>query len=228
VVSRYQFLGMLHEVLQPKTYLDIGVQNGHSLKLVRPGTLGIGVDPAPSPEAFSIARAVQSVVYRLTSDRFFEECDRSNNVPGKPDLLPPVDFASIDGMHLFEYALRDFMGCEKWAAPGCVVAFDDVSPYSSLIATRVQPPGDWTGDVWKIRTILGVYRPELTRVLVDTFPTGTLLVWGLDPANTLLKDRYADIEREWLAAGDGVPPEIIAERGVQPNVAIEMLKRRST
>jgi hypothetical protein len=226
MTTRYQFLAMLHEVLQPKTYLDIGVQNGHSLRLATSATVSIGVDPTPTPQAYAAARTVNGVVYGFTSDAFFREVDRTNGVPGVPPLLPPVDFASIDGMHLFEYVLRDFIGCERWAAPGCVVAFDDVSPYSSLIATRVQPPGDWTGDVWKIRPILDEHRPDLTTVLVDTFPTGTLLAWGLDPTSTVLRERYEAIEAEWLAAGEEVPAEILRNRGVTAGVALEMIKRR--
>jgi methyltransferase family protein len=223
VVTRYQFLAMLHEVLQPKTYLDIGVQNGHSLALAHAGTTAYAVDPDLRSTGVTYNDAIRATVHwaEMPSDLFFA----SREVDPMPE---PVDFASIDGMHLFEYALRDFMGCEKWAAPGCVVAFDDVSPYSSLIATRVQPPGDWTGDVWKVRPILAEMRPDLTTVLVDTFPTGTLLVWDLDPTNTVLREHYDTIVAKWLAFGETVPGNVLAERGIQPYVAIEMLKRRGT
>lgn len=219
MTTRYEFLAELHDALKPKTYLDIGVQNGHSLKLAAPDCMAIGVDPAPTPEAWGYVG--QNPGYRNifvgTSDTFFAGITMKQS----------LDFISIDGMHLFEYVLRDFMNCEQHAALAGVIAFDDVSPYSSAIAGRVQPPGDWTGDVWKIRPILAEHRPDLTTVLVDTFPTGTLLAWGLDPSSTVLRDRYADIERAWLDAGETVPPEILTERGVSADVAIQMLKWRN-
>jgi hypothetical protein len=217
-MSRYQFLAALHAVLQPKTYLDIGVQNGHSLRLIGPETVGLGVDPHPTAEAYRNTLGKNVEIFPVTSDEFFRQVT--------PTQCSPIDFASIDGMHLFEYVLRDFIGCEALASPTGVVAFDDVSPYSSLIATRVQPPGDWTGDVWKIRPILDEHRPDLTTVLVDTFPTGTLLAWGLDPTSTVLRERYEVIEAEWLAAGEEVPAEILRNRGVTAEVALEMIKRR--
>jgi hypothetical protein len=219
-MTRHQFLAELHEVLRPKVYLDIGVQAGYSLTLAGPDTFAYAVDPVLDHVSVPI-RAREVHWAAVPSDLFFAARAQDPS----PRL---VDFASIDGMHLFEYALRDFMGCERLAAPCCVVAFDDVCPYNASLATRIQPPGDWTGDVWKIRRILDEHRPDLTTVLVDTFPTGTLLAWGLNPASTVLRDRYAAIEAEWLAVGDAVPTEIITERGVQPRLAIEMLEKRGT
>ena len=39
----------------------------------------------------------------------------------------------------------------------------------------------------------GAYRPELSIILVDTQPTGLLVVMGLDPQNTVLSDNYDEI-----------------------------------
>ncbi len=218
-MTRYHFLAILHAELRPKTYLDIGVQNGHSLKLASPDCMSIGVDPEPTPLAYAVAQQVGARIYPITSDAFFAEVG--------PGTGARIDLTSIDGMHLFEYALRDFIGSEVLASPGGVIVFDDVSPYSSAIAARTQPPGDWTGDVWKIRPILDEHRPDLATVLVDTFPTGTLAVWNLDPSSTVLRDRYAEIERTWLDAGETVPDDILNDRGVPASVAIEMIKGRA-
>ena len=38
-----------------------------------------------------------------------------------------MDLAFIDGLHLFEFSLRDFMNVEKLAHPGSVVVFDDAA-----------------------------------------------------------------------------------------------------
>jgi hypothetical protein len=216
MTTRYQFLAQLHDLLQPKVYVDIGVQCGHSLALARPGSIAYGVDPKPM---ITVPIPANLALCTMTSDEFF--------APGAGWMQHSIDFASIDGMHLFEYALRDFMGCEQYGHTGTVVVFDDVAPYNSAIASREQPPGDWTGDVWKIRPILDEHRPDLTTVLVDTFPTGTLVVWGLDQSSTVLSERYQAIEDYWTAQGDEVPAEILRNRGVPAQVAIEMVKMRN-
>ncbi len=45
------WLERIHDRLQPRTYLEIGIATGHSLSRVHPETHVIGVDPA-----FEIAR----------------------------------------------------------------------------------------------------------------------------------------------------------------------------
>lgn len=213
VTTRYDFLGRLHDELKPKIYLEIGVQFGYSLELIRPDGYGIGVDPNPIIQR---AIPVPHEVHRMTSDEFFTTMTWTR---------PPVDFAFIDGMHHAEYALRDFMNVERLSHRDTVAVFDDVSPYNAAIASRIEPPGgDWTGDVWKIRRVFEAWRPDLTAVLVDTFPTGMLVVWGLDAASDTLRNRYEVIEAAFIAAGDDVPQHIINNRGVSPDTAIELLR----
>lgn len=60
-------------------------------------------------------------------------------------------------------------------------------------ASRVRHSHFWAGDVYKVALALQQYRPDLFLVPVDTFPTGVLLVVGLDPMNTVLEENYDDI-----------------------------------
>jgi len=46
----YALLDRLHDHLRPRGYVEIGVADGHSLGLTRPGTVAVGVDPDPGPE----------------------------------------------------------------------------------------------------------------------------------------------------------------------------------
>lgn len=219
VAARYEFLHRLHQALQPRGYLEIGVQTGGSLTLATCPALGI--DPAPIVTA---PMEPHHNVYVATSDMFFEQVFAMN--PSVFDLLPKrLDLVFIDGMHLAEFALRDFIGCEKVSHSGTVIVFDDVLPYGEWIATREQPPGDWTGDVWKIMEVLDANRPDLRLTLVDTQPTGSLMVTGLNPHDETLVTIYQDIEKQLIY--DVAPHADIIQRvgAVSIDQAVEIAQR---
>jgi hypothetical protein len=48
-------------------------------------------------------------------------------------------------MHLFEYALRDFMNVEHCAAPGAIVVIDDIFSSHPAQAERKRRTRAWTG-----------------------------------------------------------------------------------
>lgn len=108
-----------------------------------------------------------------TSDIYFAEGFAEQDLNGKT-----VDLAFIDGMHLAEYAWRDFVNIARYCGPKSIVVFDDVLPTTQEMAAREQCPGDWTGDVWKVYQSLR--DTDLVIALVDTQPTGTLVVTGFD------------------------------------------------
>ena len=191
-----QVLEQLHRELLPANYLEIGVRHGSSLALAR--CPAIGVDPAPAIDR-ELPQATR--VQALTSDEFF--ANHADDVT--------ADLSFIDGMHLFEYALRDFMNIERRAAPGAVVVLDDVLPNHPVQAQRVRQTGIWTGDVWRVAEILKCYRSDLFILTIDAAPTGLLLVAGLNPENQVLSIRYNLIVRE--AAGFvGPPPSVMGRR----------------
>jgi predicted O-methyltransferase YrrM len=214
VASRYEFLLQLHTALKPRGYIEIGVQTGGSLILSQCDS--IGIDPYPTIiEQLSAHHRIRQV----TSDLFFSDQLVDNDLPRH------VDFAFIDGMHLAEYALRDFMHVEAVGHSGTVIAIDDVLPYNEAIATREQPPGDWTGDVWKLIDVLRDYRPDLTLTLVNTFPTGTLVVTDVNPTDRSLHALYDDLEAGLVH--DVPPPHwvVARETAVSPEAALEIIMR---
>lgn len=221
---RHDFLRSLHELLRPATYLEIGVQTGRSLAQAGRRTYSVGVDPAPR---IGVPIVGPNIIYRQTSDAFFV----GPGAPRSPVLHPwPVDLAFIDGMHLVENVLRDFMGVERLARPDgrTVAVFDDVLPYSAAIAGREPLPGDWAGDCWKIWGILHGRRPDLTCILVDVAPTGALVVLGLDPASTVFAEEYGSIEEYWAVDSDpGMTAfKLQGMRGlaVRPDVALNLIR----
>lgn len=218
--ARHDFLRSLHGLLRPKTYLEIGVQTGRSLALAGSGTMAYGVDPDPQ----ITVPLPHAMVHRMTSDDFFASVDAEQ----VRKQHGGIDLAFIDGMHLVEYALRDFMGVERLARPDgrTVAVFDDVLPYSAAIAGREPLPGDWAGDVWKIDPVLGSERPDLITILVDVDPTGVLVVLGLDPDTDRGLDRlYDDIVADW-AREMPVPRPILDRLGaVQPADALDLIRQ---
>lgn len=210
-MTRHEFLKALHRLLRPQTYLEVGVQHGWSLQLSEASVWSIGIDPNPLPEAYKLCND-KVIIWDRTSDDFFE----SPSVVG--GLV--IDFAFIDGMHLYEYALRDFANIEKHAHERTVVVFDDVLPTTQEMAVREICPGDWTGDVWRVYDHLLAWRADLVLTLVDTEPTGTLVVTHLDP-NREIRDPVT----YWRP--HTVPAYILDRRHAwAPELVLQQLARR--
>lgn len=211
-LSRHELLTEVHLLVQPETYLETGVQYGHSLNLARAAKCAIGIDPEPL-----VVQSGNQIIYKATADDYF-------TYVVEPEMR--VDLAFIDGSHMFEDALRDFINIEHHSHAGTVVVFDDVLPYNSAVGGRTLVPGHWAGDVWKIKPIFDWVRSNsgLTYQLIDTEPTGTMLVWGLDRGNHDLKMAYQTIRDDFMDR-NWVPDEVIKRtHAVAPGVALEMLR----
>jgi hypothetical protein len=184
-----EVLDGIHSRLRPRTYVEIGVEHGPSMRLALPGTRTVGIDPAPAIR-WPVPHGSQ--VFALESDEFFARHRLSDVFGGLA-----TDVAFIDGMHLFEYALRDFMNVEQTCGPGSLVLFHDCIPVNAVSAARERTTNVWAGDVWKVIVALRKYRPDLTVMTVDAPPTGLGVVTKLDPTSTVLTDRYDEILAEY-------------------------------
>ncbi len=182
-------LAAVHGCFQPDVYLEIGDRHGVSLALANRSRVVVGVDPAPDLRA---ALADHVRVMSMTSDQFFA---------GDPLAIlgEPADFAFIDDMHLFEFALRDFMNVERCATANSIIAFDDIFPNHPLQAERERQSGVWTGDVWKILPCLRKYRPDLLLLPLDAHPAGLLFVANLNPRDQELQENYRAIVDEFTS-----------------------------
>ncbi len=212
-MTRHELLQLLHQKTQPRTYLEIGIRTGRSMVLSR--CRSIGVDPS-----FKIDNPIHCDVQliKATSDDFFAREEPLAHFDGVP-----VDLAFIDGMHLSDFALRDFINVEPFMADTGVVALDDVLPRNGLEAARDRKTEPWTGDVYKVVEILQRRRPDLVVLLVNTAPTGTAVVIGVDQASTVLKDTYAEEEDYLLRPDPQTPPLEYMERSIaiEPDVLID-------
>lgn len=189
-LDKYKTLQKLHHDLKPNLYLEIGVQKGRSLDIAN--CQAIGIDPNPR----TIAKENQ-IIRSITSDEFFAT---------NPQILPDLIF--IDGLHLFEQALKDFINCEKISHPGTTILIDDIFPAHPSQALRERRTQKWTGDVWKILAILKKYRIDLSLETLDVNPTGLLIVKNLDSSNTSLYENYDSIINEYMNI-DTVPQSIL-------------------
>jgi hypothetical protein len=209
-----------HRELSPRRYFEIGTQKGRSLALA--SCPSVAVDPRfMLPDGFAEARP-HLQLFPTTSDAFFKAHDLTQLLGGS------VDLAFLDGMHRFEYLLRDFMNAERHCATGSVILLHDCVPVSTELVYR-RPgvprrpefdvmPKAWAGDVWKLLPILREHRPDLRLTVFDAGPTGLVFVTGLDPASRVLEEnyeaivaKYMDLDLAQIGLGD-----FLAAQSVQP------------
>ena len=200
ILDVYSWLDKTHRLFEPRSYLEIGVRRGRSLALAH--CSAIGVDPLPDLE---VPLPASSRLFRVTSDDFFDEL-------ADEGLESPPDLTFIDGMHLFEFALRDFMQVEKRAHATALILVDDIFPNHPHQAARQRRTRVWTGDVWKLYLCLRDYRPDLLLIPIDTEPTGMLIIAGLDPRNRVLWDEYNPLMRHYREEVPEAPPDWILDR----------------
>lgn len=195
------------------TYVEIGVGRGDSLAALlacpQPPAKIVAIDPSTKILRSPVKNRVN--VNLLTSDEFFSRNELTKDLQ--------IDMAFIDGMHLFEYALKDFINCEKYSTKDTVIFFHDVLPRSARTVSRnlADVPyqrlySPWNGDIWKIVPILKEFRPELSLKL-HSVRDGLLEVSGIDPASKVLEKEYDNI----VAKYKDMPFEPYAkEQGFRP------------
>lgn len=177
-----------------RSYLEVGVRDAKTLAGV--DCQAIGVDPNFAITVNPVGKKRVLHLYQMTSDEFFRDHDP------RAILGAPVDVAFLDGLHMFEYLLRDFINTERACDRNSVILLDDCLPVNIEMTERVHRPelrndkaiaGWWTGDVWKVVSILRELRPDLRITPVSVRPTGSIMVSNLDPSSTVLYDRYFEI-----------------------------------
>jgi hypothetical protein len=186
----FKVLARVHAHLRPATYLEVGVSRGESLRLVGPATLALGIDPQPRV-GFTLSSNQR--VFAQTSDEFFARPDVPALLGGKP-----LEMAFIDGMHHFEYALRDFVNIEPLCAADSLIFIHDCYPIDARSAAREQTTAFWSGDIWRLIVLLKKYRPDLSIHTIGAPPTGLGLITRLDPFSTVLRGRLPELIAEGL------------------------------
>jgi tetratricopeptide (TPR) repeat protein len=186
------FLKALHEK-KYEIYFEIGACTGNSLRLSQ--SPSVAIDPYFNLQVETIGNKDFCLLFQEKSDYFFGE-----TLPKFPHLKCQLGF--IDGMHLFEYALRDFINLAKNSSEKPLFLFHDVLPWSYEMATRDYkkiPKGEpWTGDIWKLIPIFISLGMEKNMKLLTSAPSGILAI--SNPSKDLitkLEDDFDRIVAEW-------------------------------
>jgi tetratricopeptide (TPR) repeat protein len=192
----YDWLQRFHKWLNPSSYVEIGLGHGRSLALTGPNTRAIGIDPYEgSWERLNyICPYGPATLFPMTSDDFFAHHDL-RKIIGQETF----DLAFIDGLHLFDQVLKDFINLERYARKESVILIHDCLPIAPIVAEREHTTGFWTGDVWRIIPCLKTFRPDLKIATIPTKPSGLGIVTNLDATSTILEDNYDEIVRYYLS-----------------------------
>lgn len=191
----YQLLDTAHRLCRPKNYLEIGVAQGRSLALARRETRAIGIDPdtAEPGRYFFLSPENQPHLFRKRSDDFFLSGDLAA-LPGDST----IDMAFLDGLHIFEQVLRDFINTERCAAASSLIFIHDCLPINTVVASRERCTSYWVGDVWKIIPCLKAVRPDLEIITFPASPSGLALIRRLDPSSQILERQFEQIVQHFM------------------------------
>jgi tetratricopeptide (TPR) repeat protein len=187
------FLRALHRNVY-EGYFEIGTRTGDSLVLSQ--SPSIAIDPFFQLNENPIGNKDFCLMFQETSDSFFE-----NRLPKLSGLKCQLAF--IDGMHLFEYALKDFINLAKISSEKALFLFHDPIPWTFKMATRnneaLERNEAWTGDIWKLVHILIDAGMKDNINLLSSAPSGLLAV--LNPDKKIiakLEKNYDKICAQWL------------------------------
>lgn len=147
-------------------YLEIGIFDGLVFTRVSASTK-VAVDPDIGISKLrrgllGMRRGV--TLHEIPSDEYFE-------------ALPPetkFDVIFVDGLHLYEQALRDTENSLAHLADGGVVLMHDCNPTAAAVADREPCTAikaghrAWCGDVWKAVVHLRATRQDLSVRVIDT------------------------------------------------------------
>lgn len=171
-MDRKQAILLLMREKNLKNYLEIGVFNGHIFFRVK-SDFKIAVDPE---FRFSTGRKIIKTMinpkninnqyFEKTADDFFGQ-DAARVIGNRK-----LQMALIDGMHEYDYALRDVENTLSYLSNDGVIIMHDCNPLtreasSSFAEWKARNFADtWNGDVWKTIMLLRT-RPDINVFTLD-------------------------------------------------------------
>ena len=219
------FMRALHEKIY-EGYFEIGTRRGASLALSQ--SPSISIDPYFQLTGNPIGNKDFCLFFQETSDSFFEK-----SMPKLSNIKCQLAF--IDGMHLYECALNDFINLAKVSSEKSLFLFHDPIPWSFRMATRdnneIARNEPWTGDIWKLVHIFIDAGMKDSLRLLTSAPTGLLAV--LNPCKEMilkLEENYKEICEQWTNVElDGSQLSKFYETGIfaKPEIFLRYLEKIS-
>lgn len=140
-------------------YLEIGVAEGNTFHNVEIGNK-TAVDPNFLFDTGQYSSYPDQYYFNMTSDAFFEQLENNTEVVyGNAGFTWDIIF--IDGLHVYEQAMRDFKNTLKYSHKNTIWIFDDTVPSDPWAAIPNMSKcflfrelagvsgKDWQGDVFK-------------------------------------------------------------------------------
>lgn len=128
------FIGYLASIYKPKTYVELGLYHGETMRLVQPHIQnGYGIDIKPNEHLENLKKFDNLTIEYKRTDDFFAQFTGS------------IDMAFIDADHCYESAIVDFKNVLKFLNPGGIILMHDTDPESD----RLIDPG-FCGDSYKM------------------------------------------------------------------------------
>lgn len=147
-------------------YLEIGIFDGLVFLQVEAKSK-VAVDPEiriPRVRRLRAAMDRRVEVREMPSDEYFSSLDPSVT----------FDVVFVDGLHLYEQALRDIENALRHLSDDGVVLVHDCNPTAEAVASRNPEDASrsghraWCGDVWKAIVHLRATRADLEVSVLDT------------------------------------------------------------
>lgn len=186
-------ISKIETYVNPEWYIEIGSRSGASL--ARRKCNFIAIDPVFEIKDNVFNDSKKFLFFQQKSDDFFAEGFLKKNKI-EPDL------AFIDGMHLFEYALRDFINLQSVMAEDGVICIHDVCPFNYEMTTRdvdyLAQGRPWTGDIWKVVLALKKFQPNLSVTVLNCHRTGLAVVKNLSKSDKNLTKKYDEIIDDFI------------------------------
>lgn len=212
-MNRLFFLKKLFRKKKFKTYLEIGVFRGRVFFSV-PAYNKIAVDPEfqfsaskKIKKAFRRFSNLWAKFYEKTSDIFFAENASTLFQKNK------IDVCLVDGMHEYNFALRDIENSLKFMQKDGVVLVHDCNPVSkeaSVSFEEYKKRGfveDWNGDTWKAIVHLRSLRDDINVFVLDCDQGLGIVTFGKpesrlkfthEEINALTYEQLSENRKEWL------------------------------
>lgn len=142
-IKRHTIINDLISKYKYTKYLEIGIFDGYTFKNVRCSSKH-GVEPGAE------GLVIQDVTHRMTSDKFFDSCDKNEK----------YDIVLIDGLHEYKQVIKDFNNSLQHISNNGHILLHDCHPVDELCQKVPRESITWNGDVWKAFVLIKQSNPH--------------------------------------------------------------------